>query len=71
MAKQFGAISRWLKDYQIISRYRQQWFFALLFLFLAAGATLAVPIAFRDLVDAGITSDAINAKFLNQKNFFV
>jgi len=65
MAKQFGAISRWLKDYQIISRYRQQWFFALLFLFLAAGATLAVPIAFRDLVDAGITSDAINAKFLN------
>ena len=65
MAKQFGAISRWLKDYQIISRYRQQWFFALLFLLLAAGATLAVPIAFRDLVDAGITSDAINAKFLN------
>jgi ATP-binding cassette subfamily B protein len=32
---------------------------------LAAAATLAVPLAFRDLVDTGLTSDAIDLKFIN------
>jgi ATP-binding cassette subfamily B protein len=37
---------------------------AALFLVLAAAATLAVPLAFRGLVDAGITSDASDLKFI-------
>ena len=32
---------------------------------LAAAATLAVPLAFRDLVDTGLTSEAIDLKFIN------
>ena len=60
-----SSITRWLSDYRVLSRYRRQWFLALLFLLLAAGATLAVPLAFRDLVDTGLTSSAINQKFLN------
>ena len=36
----------------------------MVFLLLAAAATLAVPLAFRGLVDAGFTSREINDKFL-------
>lgn len=60
-----GSITRWLSDYRVLTRYRRQWLLAILFLLLAAGATLAVPLAFRDLVDTGLTSGAINQKFLN------
>lgn len=60
-----SSITRWLSDYRVLARYRRQWFLAILFLLLAAGATLAVPLAFRDLVDTGLTSNAINQKFLN------
>lgn len=65
MASKLTGIAAWLRDYQVLSRYRSQWFFALLFLVLAAGATLAVPLAFRDLVDSGLGSDQIDQKFLN------
>jgi ATP-binding cassette, subfamily B, bacterial len=65
MAKKLGSITRWLRDYRVIARYKKQWFLAALFLLLAAGATLAVPLAFRDLVDTGLTSEAINLKFIN------
>lgn len=66
MAKngRFGSISQWLHDYRVIGRYRGQWMAAMMFLLLAAGATLAVPLAFRDLVDAGLDSSAINEKFI-------
>ncbi len=59
------SIRRWILEYKVIARYRWQWMFALLFLVLAAAATLAVPLAFRDLVDAGLDSPAIDQKFLN------
>lgn len=65
MASQLGSITRWLADYRVITRYARQWALAILFLLLAAGATLTVPLAFRDLVDTGLTSQAINEKFLN------
>ena len=65
MSAKIGSITLWLRDYRVIQRYRQQWMLALLFLLLAAAATLTVPLAFRDLVDTGLTSSAINQKFLN------
>jgi ATP-binding cassette, subfamily B, bacterial len=60
-----GSITRWLREYRVVTLYRRQWLLALLFLVLAAGATLAVPLAFRDLVDTGLTSSEIDQKFLN------
>jgi len=57
-------LSAWLANYQVFSRYRLQWVCAIVFLLLAAAATLAVPLAFRGLVDAGFTSKEINDKFL-------
>ena len=65
MAGNISGIGRWFSEYQVFKRYRTQWLLALLFLLLAAIATLAVPLAFRDLVDTGLTSAAIDAKFLN------
>ncbi len=65
MSAKIGSITLWLRDYRVIQRYRRQWGLALVFLLLAAAATLAVPLAFRDLVDTGLTSAAINQKFLN------
>jgi ATP-binding cassette subfamily B protein len=60
----FVSIGRWLRDFRVIQRYWLQWGLALLFLLLAAAATLAVPLAFRRIVDAGIGSPEINARFL-------
>lgn len=65
MATKLSSLTRWLRDYRVLSRYKTQWLLAALFLLLAAGATLAVPLAFRDLVDTGLTSDAIDLKFIN------
>jgi ATP-binding cassette subfamily B protein len=65
MANQLGAISRWLSEYHVIARYRTRWILAIVFLLLAAAATLTVPLAFRDLVDTGLNSEGINQKFLN------
>jgi ATP-binding cassette, subfamily B, bacterial len=65
MAKNLGSITRWLREYRVIARYKTQWGLAVLFLLLAAAATLAVPLAFRDLVDTGLTNQAINEKFIN------
>ncbi len=65
MATKLSSLTRWLRDYRVLSRYKTQWFLAALFLLLAAAATLAVPLAFRDLVDTGLTSDAIDSKFIN------
>lgn len=64
MATKLSSLVFWLREYQVLSRYRKQWFLASLFLVLAAGATLAVPLAFRGLVDTGITSDAIDLQFI-------
>ena len=65
MTTKLSSLTRWLREYRVLSRYKTQWFLALLFLLLAAAATLAVPLAFRDLVDAGLTSEAIDLKFIN------
>ena len=63
MPTKLSSLIGWLQEYQVISRYRKQWFLAALFLVLAAAATLAVPLAFRGLVDAGITSEGSDLKF--------
>lgn len=64
MATKLGSLTRWLREYRVISRYKKQWLLAALFLLLAAGATLAVPLAFRELVDTGLTSQSIDQKFI-------
>ncbi|MCM0028896.1 MAG: ABC transporter transmembrane domain-containing protein [Polynucleobacter sp.] len=63
MASKLNSLTRWLRDYRVLSRYRIQWILACLFLLLAAAATLAVPLAFRGVVDTGLTSDAIDRQF--------
>ncbi len=65
MAKKLSSLTHWLREYRVLSRYKTQWFLAALFLLLAAAATLAVPLAFRDLVDTGLTSEAVDLKFIN------
>ena len=65
MATKLSSLTQWLREYRVLSRYKTQWCLAALFLLLAAAATLAVPLAFRDLVDTGLTSDAIDLKFIN------
>jgi len=65
MATKLSSLTRWLREYRVLSRYKTQWILAALFLLLAAAATLAVPLAFRDLVDTGLTSEAIDLKFIN------
>jgi len=60
----FVSIGRWLRDFRVIRRYRVQWGLAILFLMLAAAATLAVPLAFRRIVDAGWDSPEVNVRFL-------
>ncbi len=65
MATKLSSLTRWLREYRVLARYKTQWFLAALFLLLAAAATLTVPLAFRDLVDTGLTSDAIDLKFIN------
>jgi ATP-binding cassette subfamily B protein len=64
MPSKLSSLIGWLQEYQVLSRYRKHWLLAALFLVLAAAATLAVPLAFRGLVDAGITSDASDLKFI-------
>ena len=64
MPTKLSSLIGWLREYQVVSRYRKQWCLAALFLILAAAATLAVPLAFRGLVDAGITSEASDLKFI-------
>lgn len=44
--------------------YRGHWALAFVFLTLAAGAMLAVPLAFRSLIDAGFGADDLNWRFL-------
>lgn len=58
-------LMRWCQEYRVFSRYRWQWLLALMFLLLAAGATLAVPLAFRALIDVGLASPAVNQKFID------
>jgi len=48
----------------ILWGYRGRWVMALLFLFAAAGATLAIPRAFRLLVDTGLAAADVDARFL-------
>ena len=64
MANKLNSLTRWLRDYHVLARYRTQWILASLFLLLAAAATLAVPLAFRGVVDTGLTSDAIDRQFI-------
>jgi len=65
MATKLSSLTLWLQDYRVLSRYKLQWFLAGVFLLLAAGATLAVPLAFRNLVNTGFSSQAINQQFIN------
>lgn len=64
MANKLNSLTGWLRDYHVLARYRTQWSLAGLFLLLAAAATLAVPLAFRGIVDTGLTSDAIDRQFI-------
>jgi ATP-binding cassette, subfamily B, bacterial len=64
MATKLNSLTCWLRDYHVLARYRTQWILACLFLLLAAAATLAVPLAFRGVVDTGLTSDAIDRQFI-------
>jgi ATP-binding cassette subfamily B protein len=64
MANKLNSLTGWLRDYHVLARYRTQWILAGLFLLLAAAATLAVPLAFRGVVDTGLTSDAIDLQFI-------
>ena len=64
MASKLNSLTHWLRDYHVLARYRAQWTLACLFLLLAAAATLAVPLAFRGVVDTGLTSDAIDLQFI-------
>lgn len=64
MANKLNSLSGWLRDYHVLARYKTQWILASLFLLLAAAATLAVPLAFRGVVDTGLTSDAIDRQFI-------
>ena len=64
MANKLNSLTGWLRDYRVLARYRTQWTLACLFLLLAAAATLAVPLAFRGVVDTGLTSDAIDLQFI-------
>ena len=48
----------------ILLAYRSQCLWALFFLLAAAAATLSVPQAFRLLIDTGLTSAAVDARFL-------
>ena len=64
MASKLNSLTHWLRDYHVLARYRTQWILACLFLLLAAAATLAVPLAFRGVVDTGLTSDAIDLQFI-------
>ncbi len=64
MVNKLNSLTGWLRDYHVLARYRTQWIFAGLFLLLAAAATLAVPLAFRGVVDTGLTSDAIDLQFI-------
>ena len=64
MANKLNSLTRWLRDYHVLARYRTQWILACFFLLLAAAATLSVPLAFRGVVDTGLTSDAIDRQFI-------
>lgn len=64
MTAKFSGLIFWLREYQVVRRYRAQWLLAALFLVLAAAATLALPLAFRGLVDTGLTSDSIDLRFI-------
>jgi ATP-binding cassette subfamily B protein len=64
MASKLNSLTRWLRDYHVLARYKTQWILAGVFLLLAAAATLAVPLAFRGIVDTGLTSDAIDRQFI-------
>ena len=64
MPTKISSLIGWLQEYQVLARYSKQWFLASLFLVFAAAATLAVPLAFRGLVDAGGTSEEINLQFI-------
>ncbi len=61
---QLGSIRRWLKEYRIFQQYRTRWLLAFVFVFLAAGATLSVPLAFRQLIDIGLTSQEVHRQFI-------
>lgn len=63
-ARALGHLTRWWRDYQVFRRYKTQWLLALLFLVLAAAATLSLPLAVRVLIDAGLSSPNINRNFL-------
>ncbi len=63
--RKLSGLWEWLVQYRLFSRYAGQWSLAFLFLVLAAAATLAVPLAFRDLVDTGLASELIDQKFIN------
>ncbi len=64
MISKLGSLTSWWRNYRVFARYRTQWLFALLFLLLAAIATLALPLAVRGLIDAGLSNPELNRQFL-------
>ena len=59
-----GLRARFAPLWPILGAYRGHCAWALFFLLAAAGATLAVPQAFRLLIDTGLTSTAVDTRFL-------
>ena len=59
-----GLRARFAPLWPILGAYRGRWALALFVLLAAAGATLAVPQAFRLLIDTGLTSAAVDTRFL-------
>jgi len=60
-----GSLGQWWRDYGVFTRYRWQWLLAFCFLLLAAGATLSVPLAFRRLIDTGLSNPQVNRQFID------
>jgi ATP-binding cassette, subfamily B, bacterial len=65
MTTKLSSLTRWMREYRVIARYKKQWSLAGLFLLMAAGATLAVPLAFRNLVDTGLSSPNVDQQFIH------
>ena len=62
--KPHAGLSRLRPLWSLARPYGWQWALALLFLVLAAASTLAVPLAFRDLIDRGLSAESLHAPFV-------
>ncbi len=62
--KPHTGLNRLLPLWTLARPYGWHWALALTFLVLAAASTLAVPLAFRDLIDRGLSAQSLHAPFV-------